>query len=354
MKIQIILKKVKSDLLSGNLGASGDKFMIAEDIMKRYGVSFVSALKIINYLVDNDLIVPIGNKKFIMNGLYKKDCELFKLFESKRKKIGILTQNITNPFFSKVTESIYNTVLKNGNIPILKLSSRDTEKDTLVSLVKEGCHGIISFFQNNTPDTVDIYERLPVPVVFIHDSMPIKNASVVNSDNRISGYYAAKHLVEYGYSSLYTCSSFHAVESQRFLGFTDYLNEHDIPFGEEKSLFFNLSNPYKNHSFINTIKSDPAERIGIFCYHDLIAEYLYNLLKINRIDVPEKVGIVGYDKLDTIIPSGLNLTTFSYSFDDIARSAYDLLMQNCETLTPNPVMIREHTFLVIGKTTSKM
>lgn len=353
MKIQKIFKDVKSDLLSGRLGASGDKFMIAEDIVKRYNVSFVSSLKIINYLVDNDLIVQIGNKKFIMNGLYKKDCELFKLFESKRKKIGILTKHITNPFFSKVTESIYHTVLKNGNIPILKIPFGETEKDELIAFVKEGCHGIISFFQNNTPDIVDIYERLPVPVVFIHDSMPIKDASVVNSDNRISGYYAAKHLVEYGYSSLYTCSNFHAVGSQRFLGFTDYLNEHGIPFGEEKALFFNLSNPYKNHPLINTIKSDPADRIGIFCYHDLIAEYLYNLLKINRIDVPNKVGIVGYDKLDTITPSGLNLTTFSYSFDNIARSAYNLLMQNCETLTPNPVMVREHTFLVIGKTTSK-
>lgn len=353
MKINKIYNEIINDIKTAKIGKSGDLFFTAEEIMNRYAVSYITSLKLINLLTENKYLIPIGNKKYIMNGLYYKNCALYSLIDSPRKKIGIVFQNITNPFFASITDSLNSLIVAKGFLPVIKISTRETEADILISLIQEGCQGIFSFFQNSDPYIIDIYERLPVPIVFINDKIPLENCSVVNSDNLRSGYQAAKHLAEYGYKSFYFCA-LTKNENPRLQGFLNYLKENDLPIDDSHILTFNLTNPYENHYIIKTIMNDNADRIGIFCFHDLIAEYLYNLCTLNGISVPDKVGIVGYDKLDSMIPSNINLTTFSYSFKNIANSALRLLIENMDTLVTQKKVVSETTFLSIGKTTAKL
>ncbi|HBF86362.1 MAG TPA: hypothetical protein DDW54_01635 [Clostridiales bacterium] len=353
MKKNYVYSLLVNDILSEKTGKSGDRFFTAEEIMKKYSVSYITALKLIKMLTDNKFLITIGNKRFIMNGLYKKKSALYSLINAPYKKIGIIIQDITNPFFASVTMSLNNLIVEKGLLPVIKIADKDHEADVLLDFVQEGCQGIVSFFQNNTPYIIDIYNRLPVPVVFISDSVPTSSHCVVNSDNLHSGYFAAKHLTECGYSSLYYCGLSKKINAPRAQGFVNYLKENGLPFDESHVIYFDIANPYRNNYVLQTILNDPADRIGVFCFHDLIAEYLYNLCTDNGIPVPEKVGIVGYDKLDSMRPSNINLTTFSYSFKNIANSTLKLLLSNMETLTADQKIVRENTFLSVGKTTAK-
>ena len=194
---------------------------------------------------------------------------------------------------------------------------------------------------------------MPVPVVFISDDVASEKHSIVNSDNFRSGYQAAKHFAEYGYTSLYFCGFSKKIDNPRAQGFFNYMKTHGIPFDETHNMYFDIENPYRNHYVISTIMKDTAERIGVFCFHDLIALYLYNLCVIKGISVPDKVGLIGYDKLDTMIPANIKLTTFSYSFENIANSASELLISNIDTLVAQQKTIVEDTILYIGETTAK-
>ena len=354
MKINKVFSTIVNDILSENSGKSGDLFFTAEELMAKYSVSYITALKLLKMLTDNKYLISIGNKKFIMNGLYKKYGALWSLSDSPHKKIGIVIQDIVNPFFASITDSLNSLISEKGFSPVIKIANKDNEADVLISFVKEGCHGIVSFFQNNTPAIRDIYDRLPVPVVFISDDVPTEKHCVVNSDNLRSGYLAAKHLTEYGYSSLYFCGLSKKINTPRAQGFLDFVKEKGLPFDDSRIMYFDIANPYRNHYVIKTILNDPADRIGVFCFHDLIAEYLYNLCALNDIPVPDKVGIIGYDKLDAMMPSNINLTTFSYSFKNIANSALKLLIENMDTLTAQKKIVSENTFLSIGKTTAKI
>ena len=354
MIINQIYSQIIDDILNETIGKTGDLFFTTEEIIERYSVSYVTALRLINKLVDGKYLVSIGNKKFIMNGLYSKNSPLYSLIDSPQKKIGIIIQDITNPFFSSITASLYKQMLENGFIPVLKIANKENEAEVLVSFIQEGCQGIISFFQNNTPDIMDVYNRLPVPVVFISDDVPTEKHSVVNSDNLRSGYRAAEHFVDYGYDSLYYCGLTKKGKSPRLQGFMNYIKKHNIPFDESHILYFDIANPYRNHYIIKKILEDESDRIGIFCFHDLIALYLYNLCIHNNISVPEKVGLIGYDKLDSMIPANIKLTTFSYSFENISNSALKLLISSMETLLPKKTIITEHTILFVGKTTAKL
>ena len=353
MIINNVYSQVVEDILNESIGKTGDLFFTAEEVMEKYSVSYVTALRLIQKLIDGKYLISIGNKKFIMNGLYSKHSPLYSLIDSPKKKIGIIIQDITNPFFSSITASLYTHILEKGFTPVIKISNKDTEADVLVSFVQEGCQGIVSFFQNNTPYMMDIYNRLPVPVVFISDDVPTEKHSVVNSDNLRSGYRAAEHFVDFGYKTLYFCGLSKKTSNPRLQGFLNYIKKHDIPFDESHIMYFDIANPYRNHYIIKTLLEDPSERIGIFCFHDLIALYLYNLCVHNGISIPERVGLIGYDKLDSMIPANIKLTTFMYSFENISNSTLKLLLSSMETLVPKKTIITEQTLLFIGKTTAK-
>ncbi len=354
MKINKIYDTIINDINTAKIGKSGNLFFTAEEVMNNYSVSYITALKLINLLTENKYLIPVGNKKLIMNGLYDKNSVLYSLIDSPHKKIGIMVQEITNPFFASITDSLNSLILANGFLPVIKISTKETEADILISLIQEGCQGIFSFFQNNNPYIIDIYKRLPVPVVFINDYIPIAKCNVVNSDNLRSGYQAAKHLTEYGYSSFYFCGFTEKNGNPRLQGFMQYLKENNLPFDNSHILSFNITNPAQNRYIVKTIMNDSAARIGIFCFHDIIAEHLYNLCMSNGISVPDKVGIVGYDKLDSMTPSNINLTTFSYSFKNVANSALILLIKSMDTLVAQKKVVSETTFLSIGKTTAKL
>ena len=351
MKLNSVKNLIKNDILSGNLGASGERFFTANELIEKYDVSFTSALKLLNDLTEENFLLAIGNKKYIMNGIMKAQSSLHSQLKTS-KKIGVLIQSITNPYFSKVTEALNTAILEKGYTPILKICSPHNEISTVISFVQEGCIGVISFFRNKSPEIIDIYNRLPIPSVFISSSAPFSNASLVHSDNYSAGKQAAKHLLEYGYEKLYLCGITKS-PSLRFSGFIDYLKSKGITFEDEQFLIYNAIDTFANGHVLAEIKKSLPQRIGVFCYHDLIAEHLFSLLKHNGISIPEQVGIVGYDQLDTIIPISANLTTFYYSFTNIAVSAINLLIDSTKTLKHTKATVKEKTVLYIRSTTAR-
>ena len=106
MIINNVYSQVVEDILSESIGKTGDLFFTAEEVMEKYSVSYVTALRLIQKLIDGKYLISIGNKKFIMNGLYSKYSPLYSLIDSPQKKIGIIIQDITNPFFSSITASL--------------------------------------------------------------------------------------------------------------------------------------------------------------------------------------------------------------------------------------------------------
>ena len=351
MKLNNIKNQIKNDILSGILGQSGERFFTAYDLMDKYSVSFTSALKLLQDLTDENVLLAIGNKKFVMNGIMKPHTDLHKHVQNS-KKIGILFQSITNPYFSKVTEALYAAIVEKGYTPILKISSAQDEISTLLSFVQESCIGVISFFRNKNNEIIELYKKFPLPVVYISSSAPSQNACTVHADNYSSGKQAAKHLLDFGYEKLYICGTTKA-PALRFSGFIDYLKSKNIPFSDEQFLIYNAVDTFSNGHIIAELNKNLDKRIGIFCYHDLIAEHLFSLLKHNKISVPEQVGLIGYDQLDTVIPISSKLTTFYYSFTNIANSAINHLIEQTKTLTPVKTTIKEKTVLYIRSTTAR-
>ena len=357
MKTSKIKEQIKKEITSGRFGASGTLFPSAETLMRLYDMSFVSALKIINDLIKEHILIKIGNKKYTVCGIYSKQSDLYRITtKNNNKKIGIILRSISNPYYSIVSENLYQLAYKNGCSFIIKLTTIETESEALFDLIREGVLGIFSFSPENTPHTIDLYTRLPIPVVFIGKDFPYKPSNCVKSNNYISGYHAAKHLHECGYTSLYYIqqNTIQNGSDSRKNGFFAYCIEHSLSCNIDTPLFCDIKNKDNNSNIVFTLKNDRAKRIGLFCFHDLIAINLFELLSNHNFKIPDAVGLVGYDKIDNISPYSSQITTFSYSFKDIAIHAWNLLEENIKNLSMSPKIIELPTILVIRTSTIKL
>jgi DNA-binding LacI/PurR family transcriptional regulator len=92
---------------------------------------------------------------------------------------------------------------------------------------------------------------------------------------------------------------------------------------EENITTYNSVNDKAPLELINVIKTaSETNRIGIFCFHDVIALSIYSDIKKYKKNIPQEIGIVGFDNLsisDILTP---RLTSVYYNFNELASLAF--------------------------------
>lgn len=322
MKISHIQKLIKKDILSEKYGASGTRFLNANDVMKTYNISYVSALKVLNTLVEDTTLLQIGKKNYTATGIAKITSDIYKqLHSQKKKRVGILLRTL-NPFFSSITEMIYKNLEKQSIIAIIKFCDEQSIIETIKSFIEDNCCGIINFcFFYENKDFNAFIQRLPIPIVFVGQSSKLDRPSVL-SDNYYAGFRAGKHLIESGYEDFYFVAHNSKTYNERLQGFQQCLSENSFSF--DSSHIFSFSEESTARALSLIIKHS-NKRIGIFCMHDLIGYSILNQLLKRGISIPEQVGLIGYDKLETGF-NQIKLTSLHYSLPEMAEIACSLIV----------------------------
>lgn len=350
MNIKQTITTIKKDIFAGKFGSSGSRFLNINGVMESYNISYVSAIKTINALVNDCALLQIGKKNFIATGPADTKSDIYKLLHSqKRKKVGLLIRTL-NPFFSTMTEEIYKILQRNSIDVIIKFCEEDTIIETIKTLVKDNCCALINFcffFDNNAFN--EFANRLPIPMIFVGQT-PTSNNPAILSDNYYAGYRAGKHLIEYGYEEFYFVTQDVNTYNERLKGFQQAIVENNFAF--DNLHVFSFDNERAPRKLL-TIASQTNRRIGIFCMHDLIGYNVLNELLAKNVPIPQKVGIIGYDKLETGF-NQIKLTSLYYSLTEMAESTCNLLMDYMlRPLTP-PTIIKLQSILYARDTTKKM
>ena len=321
MKIYSILKLIKNDISAEKYGASGTRFLNANDVMKTYDISYVSALKVLNALVEDTTLLQIGKKNYIATGIAETNSDIYKqLHSQKKKKVGILLRTL-NPFFSSITEMIYKNLEKQSIDVIIKFCDENSIIETIKSFIDDNCCGIINFcFFYENEELNAFIKRLPIPIVFVGQKSKLNRPSVL-SDNYYAGFRAGKHLIEFGYEDFYFVAHNAKTYNERLQGFQQCLLENSFNF--DSSHIFSFSEESTARALSLIIKQS-NKRIGIFCMHDLIGYSILNHLLEKGISIPEQVGLIGYDKLETGF-NQIKLTSLYYSLSEMAEIACSLI-----------------------------
>ena len=352
MKINEIIARIKNDIQNEIFGKSGCRFPDTQSLAEKYGVSYVSAIRIIATLKEEKILLPIGNKCFLMLGPCSPDSELFTfLNRANDKKMGIIVPSLTNPFYGEVVEALNATLLKHNIYPFIAVADEQNEIEVMERLARQGCIGLFSFVKFQTPKIINYYSRFPLPIVTIGKKLNNINISSITSDNYGAGEIAAKHLVSCGYEQFAYCvnKNNYGVNNERLNGFINGLKKCGVELPKSHIFIFDHDDAKTGNAILSFLEKNNGTT-GFFCYHDITAMDLFFIVKNAGFSVPDKVGIVGYDNLSTLAHE-VKLTTFAYSFNKMAELALNVMLEKCSCPSSNNKNVKVQTSMIIRNST---
>ncbi len=332
-KTQTIANLIEEQILCGKLGSSGEKFYTVRKFAQVFNVSPVTAVKVFSILREKNLIYCLGNNYFLTTGNTHPTSDLAKKLNKKntngKNLIGVHVPEIENPFFSALVSQITLSLNKNGYFPLITTSNNDCEKEKSIldNFINIGVQGVISC-SNLGNSLLRYYNSFPLPIIHLGNRFEKEEESFVMVNEDVATEQVAEHLIEMGYENfMYVGANEHGNTDKRCLSFVNALKSLGKKIPEEN--VFRLSD-YQQfsvpQSLLNAIKSS-TKPLGIFCFHDIIAVNVITACQKLSINIPEDVGIVGFDNLRIAEQCKPALSSIAYQFDGMANYAVKLLLE---------------------------
>ena len=364
-----LFRAVKADIAAGNYGISGARFITARQFVERFQCSTRDVMKVYALLKDEGLIRTVSGGYYICTGFCKPGTPLRKYYERKQKNIlGVLVNNINNPFFSSVIQSLQSVAYENkmrliisdgGGIPA-------RERDIMDMFFELGCCGVFNC-SSLSYHRQEYFARYPLPIVTLAEDVRLPNADTVLVDNFSAGRQVADHLTSCGCRSFYYFALDDCIDSdQRFEGYYRRLTETgqqlpDEHIGIVSNAGGSIDTAHVKH-FVSSLmrrleKQKEQLPIGIFCHHDMLAvevirsvrSYYYG--KHEKLTVPRDVMIVGFDDLPITQSVSPTITTMAYLYADIANTAFEVMMDYIGNPRHTPTTHKVTSHLVIREST---
>ena len=274
-----VADELEAGLRAGTFGPAGEAFLSVRQIAAEYGISLDSACLVMTELCARRRIRLDGKHYYITTGYVRPDTPYGQRLAAARKPVfGMLLNAIESPFFAALAKELCEASEKNGYTLLIADSGNfpSREAQRIDSFLMSGASGL--FVSPSISPNTELFSTCPLPIVFLGRDLGLKNCDAVTVDNYAAGRQVAEHLWEIGIQSLLS----------------------RLPKGQ---------------------------KLGLFCYHDLLASYALQRIKHishrtkGRFGIPDEVAIVGFDDLplaSVIVPA---LTTVQYQYASIAEEA---------------------------------
>lgn len=276
---------------------------------------------------------------------YSPNLTARRLRYGKTRTIGILVNDITNPFYAGMVRAASDTAARRGYEVFVTDSQWDPEKEVaeLRRLVESRVEGILACFCERTDEGIGLLTREGLPFLAL-DTYPkgFKGAFVVN-DLVETGRLAAEHLADVGcrHPALFVVdgrmkdfSAFTTIRTE----FLRTLQERRLPVRESPSPQGGLTIEGGLHALETLMRAYP-DTDGVFCPNTLHALGAMEAADRLGIKVGRDLAILGVDDLDICELSRLSLTAIRQPYDLLAQLATDALMDTF-TSKKKPLNIR--------------
>jgi LacI family transcriptional regulator len=266
------------------------------------------------------------------------------------KSIGLIIEEIDNPFFAKVMRGVYNASSQLGYSVLLGSSelSPDKEIENVNTLVSKRVDGLIIFPLHNKQSDFTylsnlLYEKYPLVILG-----NIKNyiTNSVDIDNTKAAYDAVSYLIKQGHKKIaHFFGSFHSGHGEERLdGYKQALMDNNIAINKSMIISVEpemLSGYDVGKEFFSKKGGYPT---AVFCYNDLVAIGLMNALMDMGINVPNDVSVMGFDNIEFGQFIKTPLTTVEVCAYETGKAAAKLLIKQIKSSkTPmNEKVILEH------------
>lgn len=321
-----------------------------KDVAKLAEVSVTTVSRVINNrgYISTDTYNKVHDAMKVLN--YQPDEIARSLLKKQTNLIGLIVPSITHPFFSVVIEEIEKNAAKKGYKLLLINSNNRTEAtvDAMNMLKANKTAGIV--LCNRTLD-FDKYVDSSFPIISL-ERENVKDSIVIACDNFRGGELAANLLISKGCKHLVHISGSYGIKlpaNQREEGFSSVCEENNVNYHIirtteeqflEKNYMQQINEVFKKHPKVD----------GIFASSDIIGMQVIQYCHSNKIDVPGKLKVVGFDNINESEYIYPRLTTVEQPIASMCEHAIHLISKSNEgeivaknTLFPVNLIERQST-----------
>jgi len=314
-----------------------EKIPTIRDIAKKSGVSISTISRVIN----NKSRVSERTRKRVLDVVKEFNYEPNNIARSLAKKktntIGVILEDILNPFFSEIAKGITET-LKEKNYTMFLTDSNfeeEVELELTKTLLRNKVDGIIIALMNDKAKSLDLLKKRNIPFFSINCRAVRKKFDWVATDNFKGGYIATKYLLDLGHQKImHIKGSDDQPSHDKYRGFRKAILDSNLKLSDQIIISGKARTSKDGKELIkkyigkNGLHSLPS---AIFAVNDDTALGILEILLKEGLKVPEDISIIGYD--DIYIADYIGLTTIrqeKYRMGEIAASELLKKLENNE------------------------
>lgn len=330
--------------------------MTIHDIAKMAGVSHTTVSRVLNGNRDVSAKTKEKIEKIIQQFNYIPNDSARNLKLNDTQSIGILSNNIHNPFLSRMVQSIEEYLHEkkySGYFHLLKPT--DSFVSTANKIIKEKKLNGLIVVGGNSSFNIESCDAVSIPFVFTtikpQTSSETKKISSVYIDDRSSALTAVNYLCSLGHKNIAIVTSEgneKSIGSQRLAGYLMSLEQNNIPVNPKLIVKTKgSSNIQAAYNAIQKLLASNENFTAIFSITDLLAIGVMRALADAGMQIPHDVSVIGFDGID--IGNYLNprLTTIQQPLEKMAFASVDLIIDMVEgkdardLFFPTNLLIRE-------------
>jgi len=280
------------------------------------------------------------------------------LVSGRSRLLGIIVENITNPFFPELIQSFEEIAVSHGYEILVSSSNSDPVVLTACvrRMLERKVDGVAVMTFGEEEPVLDQLVNRNVPIVLAEFKLDDPKARTILLDYSNGIHAAVNHLVKLGHSKIAFLAGPHKLHSA-------ITRENDFRtamqaagFAIQKKWIVECDHTLKGGvAGFNQLQALATRPTAIVCSNDMTAIGVLRAAYMEGLRVPQDLSVIGLDDIDFAEFTLPPLTTIRLSRADLARAAFDALRQQAET--PNaPNMQREFlvsTSLIVRGSTAK-
>ncbi len=254
------------------------------------------------------------------------------------RSIAVLVKGMTNPFFNVMIKIMEEDIISHGYTMVLQhVDPSEDECDTALRLTEEKRLSGIIFLGGMANRSGEKIANIKVP--FVVSTIGAKlggineaDYSSVSVDDETESFKATEFLINKGRKRIAFFAGAKddtSVGMLRLKGYRKALSKNGIPFDETivKYLPDDMEYSYTNGYFAaKKLISDGADFDAIFAVSDVMAVGALRALYEERVSVPEKCSVMGFDGIELSGYCTPALTTVSQPIQKMASKTSGLLI----------------------------
>ncbi|PUZ25144.1 LacI family transcriptional regulator [Chitinophaga parva] len=320
-----------------------------KDIAKQAGVSPTTVSFVLNGKGKEKRISETVIKKIskIAAKLKYKPNQLARgLRTGKTKTIGLIVEDIANPFFSTLAKVVEDEADKSG-YKVLYSSTEDNlaKAQGLLEVLKyRQVDGYIITPTKGLEKDIETLQETGKPIILIDRYFPNVATNYVVLDNYQGGFDAATHLVQQGYKhiGIVTTTSSLVQMRDRFNGFEAGLKSLNVPLQKQhiKRMPFDQQRPAFIAEMKKFLQSVPALD-AIFFATNYLGIYGIEAIRSLGLQLGRDMGMISFDDHDIFRLNTPSISCVAQPIEEMGAHIVKVLMDEIQ----NPTEERHHVVL---------